>query len=97
MNMKSSLLAFVSAFSIMVSGTSAMAAFSIDEMHTATATAVNEFVKANPNHADHLTGYKTWKSTDDVKAKIYVSHDGMNMEFNFLCHKHGAAIECHAQ
>ena len=58
--------------------------------------AVNDFMQNNAGHAAHFTGYKTWKSGDDVKVKVYVSHDGMNMGFNYTCHKHGATIECHA-
>ena len=96
MNMKF-LLAFGSALSVSICSFSALAEFTIDEMHTATASAVANFVKDNPAHADHFTGYKSWKSGDDVKVKVYALHGGTNMEFNYLCHKHGTLIECHFQ
>lgn len=78
-------------------GSSAFAAFSIPEVHSATSLAVQDFATKNVDHAEHFTGYKTWKSGEDVKVKVYVAHDGMNMEFNYVCHKHGPKIECHSQ
>lgn len=82
---------------VFLMSSSAMAAFSVSEMHTASALAVADFAKVNPAHAPHFTGYKTWKSGDDVKVKVYAAHNGMNMEFNYVCHQHGASIECHYQ
>lgn len=75
----------------------ALAAFSVEELHSASQLAVADFRASNPDHVEHLVGYKTWKSNDEAKVKVYVSHDGMNMEFNYLCHKHDNAVECHAQ
>ena len=95
--MKKSILSACSALALALSGTSAMASFTVNEMHTATGAAVADFMKTNPAHSEHFFGYKTWKSGDDVKVKVYVAHDGMNMEFNYVCHKHGAKVECHFQ
>ena len=95
--MKVSKHALASVVALVLAGGSAMAAFSVTEMHTATASAVADFMKNNPAHVAHFTGYKTWKSGDDVKVKVYVAHDGMSMDFNYVCHKHGSNIECHAQ
>ena len=75
----------------------AHAAFSIEELNQATVLAVNDFKAANQAHVAHFSGYKSWKSGDDVKVKIYVNHSGSTMEFNYVCHKHGPEIECHAQ
>lgn len=75
----------------------AWAEFTNEELPAASAVAVRDFSVANPSHAPHMSGFKTWKSGDDAKVKIYAAHDGMNMEFNFQCHKHGTNIECHAQ
>lgn len=75
----------------------AQAAFSIEELHTATKTAVDNFRNEHKEHVTHFTGYKSWLSGEDSKVKVYVTHDGMNMDFTYLCHKHDAAIECHAQ
>ena len=74
----------------------ALAAFTINELHTATTLAVTDFVKSNPGHSDHFTGYKSWKSGEEAKVKVYATHNGANMEFNYVCHKH-PGIECHAQ
>lgn len=79
------------------------AAFSIEELHQASRAAVDDFQKENPDHVEHFTGYKSWKSGDDAKVKVYVSHDGMNMEFNYNCYKHDnhetheTIVQCHAQ
>lgn len=83
--------------SLTLGSSAAFAAFSIEELHTATKKATDAFATANPDHVEHFSGYKSWKSGEDAKVKIYVSHDGMNMEFNYLCHNHDGTIECHAQ
>jgi len=88
---------FLSVILIAAYSSSAWAAFSIDELHTATKKAVENFVRENPDHVSHFTGYKSWKSGEDAKVKVYVNHDGMTMEFNYLCHKHDDSIECHTQ
>ncbi len=76
----------------------AFADFSIDEMKTLAGLAVDEFARENADHAQHLSGWKIWKSGEGAKVKIYVNHGGMNMEFNFDCHKHGdGRLQCHAQ
>lgn len=76
----------------------AMAAFNIQEMQQVEGLALADFAQENASHVGHLTGWKTWKSGEDVKVKIYVAHDGMNMEFNYHCHKHGdGKLQCHAQ
>ena len=75
----------------------AFAAFSIDELNQATKLATTAFVSQNATHLKHFTGCKSWLSGDDSKVKVYVNHDGMNMEFNYLCTKQDAKIECHAQ
>jgi len=95
--MKKNLSLLVAAFAFVAYSQSAWAAFSIDELHTATKTAVDMFKKDQAEHAAHFTGYKSWLSGEEAKVKVYVSHDGMTMDFNYLCHKHDAAIECHAQ
>lgn len=93
--MRKLLLLVSSAF--LTSSMPAQAAFNVIEMHAATESAVVHFLKNNPAHADHLFGYKTWKSGEDVKVKVYVTHAGLNMEFNYVCHKHETNIECHFQ
>lgn len=85
------------AVSSLLAPTAAWAAFTPAELLEATKIAVDDFSTANPDHVEHFTGYKAWKSGEDAKVKIYVAHDGMNMEFNFTCHKHDDGTECHAQ
>jgi hypothetical protein len=85
------------AFGLLLPGASAIAEFSVDELQIAAKTAIEDFSKGNPDHVQHLTGYKVWKSGDDAKVKIYVSHDGMDMDFNYLCMKHAATTVCHAE
>ena len=88
---------------LMAFAPSAFAAFSIEELHQASRAATDEFQRDNPDHVDHFAGYKSWKSGEDAKVKIYVSHGGMNMEFNYNCYKHDnqetheTMIQCHAQ
>ena len=76
---------------------SASANFTMDEVFAATKLSV-ESVKTNePDHAEHIMGFKGWISEDDAKTIVYIKHDGMTMNRNFTCHKHEAGIECHAQ
>ena len=71
---------------------------SVQEMQQLTGMALADFQANEAGHAQHLTGWKTWRSNADVKVKIYVAHDGMNMEFNYHCHKHGdGKLQCHNQ
>ncbi len=90
-------LSIFGAILVIISSASALAAFSTAELHTASQAAVSDFESANPEHAPHLNGYKVWKSDEDAKVKVYVSHEGMEMEFNYLCMKHGSSIMCHAE
>jgi hypothetical protein len=76
----------------------AFGAFSIADLNAATKLATDNFQTAQPDHVAHFTGYKAWLSGEEAKVKIYVSHDGMNMEFNYNCHHHeDNELECHAQ
>jgi hypothetical protein len=69
----------------------------MSELQDATKVAVADFAAENPGHVEHFTGFKSWLSDDDARVKIYVNHNGMNMEFNFLCFKQAGGIECHVQ
>lgn len=82
---------------VALSSTQAFAAFNVEELHIATKAAVSELTKAAPEHVAHISGYKTWISAEDAKVKLYISHDGMNMEFNYLCNRHPGSIDCHVQ
>lgn len=91
---------FVTALVVLSAGfasASFAAPFSVGDLLSATKMATDTFVAANPGHSAHFTGYKAWLSGDESKVKIYVDHNGMAMDFNYLCHKHDARIECHAQ
>lgn len=80
----------------LLSGTTAFANFTVNEMQQMTTLSIEEFVRENPDHSAHLTGWKVWKSGTVVKVKIYADHGGMNMEFNYGCHKHGdGQLQCH--
>lgn len=82
---------------VALSSSSAFAAFNVEELHIATKAAVSELTKAAPEHVAHISGYKTWVSAEDAKVKLYISHDGMTMEFNYLCNRHPGSIDCHVQ
>lgn len=71
--------------------------FSADQLVLATQSALVEFNKSNSSHGVHLTGFKTWISAEDAKVKIYVNHDGMNMDFNYLCQMQQNVVVCSAQ
>lgn len=75
----------------------AMEGFTAEQLITATQTSIAQFNQSNSSHAAHLSGFKTWISGMDAKVKLYVSHDGMNMDFNYLCQNHGGAIHCTVQ
>ena len=62
-----------------------------------TKLALNDFNVRHADHAEHLLGYTTWKVEDDAKVKVLVNHDGMSMNFLYLCHNHDEGLECHAQ
>lgn len=68
--------------------------FNPTELIQATTIAMDVFKTANPDHIVHLTGFKTWKSGADAKVKFYITHDGMNMEYNYLCLKQETQIHC---
>lgn len=95
--MKNQFLVLASFLGLMANSQFALAAFTIDELQGATKIALENFKKENVGHVEHFTGYKSWLSGDDSKVKVYVNHDGMTMEFNYLCHKHDASTECHNQ
>lgn len=71
--------------------------FNPDELLKASSVAIAAFKSASPDHVQHLSGFKTWKSGTEAKVKIYITHDGMNMENNYLCHKMNNDIHCSAQ
>jgi hypothetical protein len=73
------------------------APFSTAQLQEASKIAIAEFVKDHADHADHITGYKVWKSGDDARVKIYVGSGASAVEFNFTCHIHGDELECHGQ
>ena len=66
-------------------------------LQTLSKVAFTDFSIANADHVQHFTGFKSWQSGDDGRVKIYVNHDGMAMEFNYLCHFHDEGPECHLQ
>lgn len=80
----------------LAAGTAQAAEFSPAELLTATQSAVKLFSDANPAHVSHLTGFKTWKSGADAKVKVYMTHDGMAMEYNYLCQAASGQIRCSA-
>lgn len=67
------------------------------DLQAVTKLSFDDFTVAQPAHVAHFTGFKTWQSADDSRVKIYVNHDGMAMEFNYLCHRHETGLECHRQ
>lgn len=83
----------LSGFLVALSG---QAAVTFDDLQSATKTAFEDFTTRNPSHVEHFTGFKTWKSGNDGKVKIYVDHGGMNMEFNYTCIREAEVISCHS-
>src|SRR5690349_6906761 len=65
-------------------GTSVFASgpFTIPQLQDASKLAIHDFSEANTEHVEHFVGYKTWISGDDAKVKIYVTHEGADLEFN---------------
>ena len=89
--------ALIASLFLSVISPAAFGAFSIAELVAANSLALKDFESKQASHVAHFNGYKAWKSGEDAKVKIYVLHDGMNMEFDYVCHKHLDAMECHAQ
>ena len=79
-----------------LSGT-ASAGFSVEEVFAATKLSVESVKTTEPDHAQHIIGFKGWISEDDAKTIVYIKHDGMTMNRSFNCHKHDEGMECHAQ
>lgn len=91
---------FLFTLSLLAAGLAAETAkadFNLSDTHEAAKLATADFETRHAVHSTHYVGFKVWKSKDESKVKIYVNHGGTNMEFDYVCHKHGAAIECHAQ
>lgn len=89
---------FAAIFSLLLSAPcfAANAEFTATDLLNATQTAVQAFVQANPDHAQHLSGFKTWKSGIDANVKIFAMHGGAKMEFNYICIRSGDQIRCNA-
>ena len=68
--------------------------FTSADLLAASEAALKSFQTGSPEHAAHLTGFKTWKSGVDAKVKIYVLHGGATMEMNYLCIKSANQIRC---
>lgn len=79
-----------------VTSAAAHAAFTPEKLMEATKASVDNLRATSPAHFPHLVGYRTYKSEDDAKTTIYVDHDGMPMEFEYLC-KDGAPVTCTLQ
>ncbi|MBI1861175.1 MAG: hypothetical protein HYR96_09690 [Deltaproteobacteria bacterium] len=91
---KYTLLVLAVAFSLTQA---AQAAFSVEDLQSAAKLGIEEFRKSQAEHFVHFIGYKAWLSGEESKLKIYVNHEGMAMDFSYVCHKHDGEIECHAQ
>ena len=87
------ILAGISA--VLISSLSFAEGFNLDKLQDVSKIAIQKFKTDHADMIEHATGYKTWKSGDDGKVKIYVDHNGMKMEFNYVCHQHEINIECH--
>ena len=70
---------------------------SSDELLTITKQSFEDYAKANPEHAKHLSGFKTWISGEDGKVKIYIKHGTMLMEADYLCVRQSNSFECSGQ
>ncbi len=68
-----------------------------DELLAITKLSFDDYAKANPEHAKHLSGFKTWISGEDGKVKIYIKHGTMAMEADYLCVRQATAFECSGQ
>lgn len=73
------------------------AAFTPAQLVDASKASLDAFAKDAPDHVAHMTGFKTWKSGEDAKVKVYVDHDGMAMEYDYSCLLNGTMVDCQAQ
>jgi hypothetical protein len=70
--------------------------FSAAELVQASQVSLKLFSETTPDHVVHITGFKSWKSANDAKVKIYMTHDGMTMESNFHCTLNNGQVRCTA-
>jgi len=79
-----------------VTAVAAPTGFSAVELVQASQVSLKLFTDTTPDHVIHITGFKSWKSANDAKVKIYMTHDGMSMESNFHCTMNNGQIRCTA-
>ncbi len=87
-------LSAVAVFS--VTAMAAPVGFSAAELMQATQVSLKLFTDTTPDHVVHISGFKSWKSANDAKVKIYMTHDGMTMESNFHCTLNNGQVRCTA-
>lgn len=75
----------------------ASAAFTPAQLLDATELAMEKFSTDHAEHLDGFVGYKAWKSGENARVKFYVTHNGENMDFDYLCEMHEEGLDCHAQ
>lgn len=68
--------------------------FSPEQLVKATDVALKSYAAENSAHGTHVTGFKTWKSGAEAKVKIYIDHNGMAMESNYVCQEHSGQVHC---
>ncbi len=95
--MKTLIAGLLASSILLLPGVASAEPFTPAELLEVTELAVNNFMTDHAEHAEGFTGYKAWKSAESAKVKIYVTHDGSNMEFNYLCERHEDGLDCHAQ
>lgn len=99
MNLKStySLLVFLALGLMNLAHAEETQGFNVDDLTKASTLSITLFKETSPDHFIHLNGFKVWKSGTEAKVKIYINHDGMTMENNYLCQKHDGDVHCTAQ
>lgn len=84
-------------FSLSLANQGSAGTLTITEIQDTAKVALANFQKDHAEHVMHFTGYKAWLTGEDSKVLVYVNHDGMVMQYQYLCQKHENGTECHAQ
>jgi hypothetical protein len=67
------------------------------ELLEITKISLDDYTTNNPDHAKHVSGFKTITVKTDGKVTIYISHDGMTMTSSYYCVRQDKTFVCTEQ
>lgn len=67
------------------------------ELLEITRLSLDDYTATNPEHAKHVSGFKTLTVKADGKVTINISHEGMTMASNYYCVRQEKTFVCTEQ